>query len=574
MMSAMQFAVAMEVAYLFAGVGIVILIGFMGTLLFQRTKIPDILVLIGMGLLIGPILTEFTDFGLLDDMQMEGALATVAPYFAALALIIILFDGGLNLRLDKTLGKMNVAVAHTAMAFVGSVLVTGLACWYFFAMDLRVAVLLGCIIGGVGSAVAIPLLQRSAAKEETKILLTLEAVMTDVLCIVTALIMIEILEGMNLGPGVLVGRLLGSFVIAGFLAFVFGVFWLMVLRELEGKPFAFMITIAALLVLYAAAEFIQVSGAIAALVFGLVLGNKEEIARMLRLRGRFVLDEHIREFHSEVSFLIRTFFFVYLGVTFTFSLTGASLGSLPWYVPDWMAAQPMLVLGLFLAILFACFVIVRAVTTAFTCHAQKESAPDRWYITTMLSKDLATAVLAQLPFTIAAFAAPTAYYLLLQPYQNLFLNIVFMSIVVSVVLTSVGAYMIERRGAQAPAQPARPLDWAAKSPSYRKVVMEKGGEPEQKPTAQGPKPWNGPPAQAQIKPATNPMQTRQAQPAAGKGTPPQRQNRDRAEPPPAQRVAATARATTKKAQQGQHPIARRAAEAEDKQRPARKKPEK
>ena len=508
----------MEVSYLFAGIGMIILIGFMGSLFFERTKIPDVLILIFLGLFIGPILTQYTSFGLLDDSYMVEMLIEIAPYFAALALVIILFDGGLNLHLEKTMKKMGVALIHTTMVFLGSVAITAVVCYYFIGMDIAIGLLLGAIIGGVSSAVVIPIMMKSSASEDTKILLTLESVLTDVLCIVTALILMEILEGSALNTGGLIQKLLSSFVLAGFIAFLFGVVWLMVLKKLEGKSFAFMITIAALLVLYAVAEFIQVSGAIAALVFGLVLSNQNEIARILKIKGSFVLDSHIKQFHSEVSFLVRTFFFVYLGITFTFSIGTDTFGTLPAYIPPWMAAQPIFVLLALLAMLFTGMFVVRYLSTFVTCAINKESKPDKSYIYTMLPRGLAAAVLAQLPFTIKAFnettiengvITPSHYNQLMQPYQNIFLNVAFMIIVLTVVATSIGVSVIERGRANAPPTQQKEVDdWAVKSPTYKRKLEQESKTTWKKKTE--PKKWSGPstmePAQSQKRQHTPPPQ--------------------------------------------------------------------
>ena len=248
----------MEVSYLFAGIGMIILIGFLGTLLFERTKIPDILILVFIGLLIGPILSTYTNFGLLDDPQVGETLKTIAPHFAALALVIILFDGGLNLNLEKTMRKMGLSIIHSGICFVGLMVTTALVCYYVLNMDIWIGLLLGAALGGGPSGpVVIPLVLKSSAKEDTKTLLTLESVLTDVLCIVTVMILITIISegGVTSNPGAVIQTLLSSFILAAFIAFVFGVFWLMVLKKLEGKPFSFMITIAALFSLYAICEF-------------------------------------------------------------------------------------------------------------------------------------------------------------------------------------------------------------------------------------------------------------------------------------------------------------------------------
>ena len=467
----------MDVPYLFAGIGTIILLGFLGSLLFERTKIPDILILIFIGLFLGPMMRYFGY-----EAIAESTLVSIAPIFSALALVIILFDGGLNLNLEKTVQKLGVAIIHTSIAFIGTMFVTAMICFYFLHMDVVIGLLFGCILGGVSSAVVIPIMSGASVKDDTKVLLTLESVLTDVLCIVTALILIEILVGGNHDTGDMIQQLLTSFVLAGFIAFLFGTMWLWVLKRLEGKPFSFMITIAALLVLYAICEFIHVSGAIAALIFGLVLSNKDEIARILKIKGSFVFDEHIKQFHSEVSFLIRTFFFVYLGITFVFSIGAGSFTNLAGFIPPVIAADPIYVFALLMAVLFIGMFIMRYIAATVTVSIQKESKEDKSYIYTMIPRGLAAAVLAQLPFTIPEFTSnfdaagdllpiTTPYYQLIVGYQNLFLNMAFMMIVLTVIATTIGVSAIERKRAK-PKEPVEPEiedKWVDKSLTYRKT---------------------------------------------------------------------------------------------------------
>jgi len=61
------------------------------------------------------------------------------------------------------------------------------------------------------------------------------------------------------------------------------------------------------------------AGAIACLMFGLVLGNGKKILKMIRYEGKgFEMDEETKQFHALTSFVIRTFFFVYLGMIVSF----------------------------------------------------------------------------------------------------------------------------------------------------------------------------------------------------------------------------------------------------------------
>jgi cell volume regulation protein A len=76
-------------AFLVAAV--IIILGFLGEEFFNRTSIPDSILLLLFGVLLGPIFQLFA----------HDELLAITPYFAALALIIILFDGGLNMDIRE-----------------------------------------------------------------------------------------------------------------------------------------------------------------------------------------------------------------------------------------------------------------------------------------------------------------------------------------------------------------------------------------------------------------------------------------------------------------------------------------
>src|SRR3990172_124284 len=69
----------------------VFLIGTLGEIVFRRTGVPDVVWLIVVGMALGPI------SGTLSTQR----LSAIAPYFAALTLIFILFGGGSRLRITE-----------------------------------------------------------------------------------------------------------------------------------------------------------------------------------------------------------------------------------------------------------------------------------------------------------------------------------------------------------------------------------------------------------------------------------------------------------------------------------------
>jgi cell volume regulation protein A len=363
-------------------VGLVIFVGLAGELFFKKTGVPSALFLIGLGVILGPV------SGLIDSRHATA----LAPYFGTLALLIILFDGGLNLQLDRVLRQGPIAFAFTLSVFIG----TAGAIAVFYVLVLQgtwmEGLLLGAILGGTTPVIVMPIaLQLSSISEQTKVVLSLESALADVFVIVSAL---TIVQGLS-GPGNfdhLYGIIFNQFVTAFFLALVAGVVWIRVMAWLEGQALGYMLTLAAILVLYDLAEFLGGSGVMAVLLFGLLLGNMESLLRCLaapiqQMIGReleqagVALDTFLKRLNEELSFLVRTFFYVLLGLIFDiFSMT-------------WLVSA----IGLGF---FACALGVRGILAeVFGRMWCGWTLPERRVVTAMLPRGIAVAVMSFLPIS-------------------------------------------------------------------------------------------------------------------------------------------------------------------------------
>jgi len=437
--------IPLDVLTAFLAVGAIILIGFTAAWIFEHTRVPDLLILIFLGLFLGPVALRYFGIAFVPAAVLD--LAT--PYFTAIALMIILFDGGLDLHLRAVVRHLGVVGVHTAIAFLLSFVAVVLVARFLFGYDWIVAFLLGAVLDGTSGAVVIGIMRVLRVSEETKIILTLESVLTDILAVVFALAFIELLRGGPDASFLIVFRELGeAFLIAMVCGLFAGVGWIVLLLRVERKPFAYMLTLAVLFLLYAATEILGGSGAMAAFVFGLVLGNHEAFERRLRLRSRFVIDARIRQFHSELSFLVRTFFFVFLGLVFTLEISGNWLVSteLP-FLSAWNGTFLLFLFGV--VVIFVLFVAVRVLTARITVALRPKPLPERRVLWSVMGRGLTTAVLASLPFTIPAFTSPVAsgdvyYRLVLAPYQTQFLNLAFFIILLTVGATTLGVALSER----------------------------------------------------------------------------------------------------------------------------------
>src|SRR3990172_5137236 len=437
---------SVDLLTVFAAVGAIIAIGFTASLIFERTRIPDLLILIFLGLILGPVAALYLGITFVD----PGVLAVATPYFTAVALMFILFDGGLNLRLKEVVRKLGVVGLHTGGTFILTLFGVAFVGFLVLGYPWLVALLLGTILGGTSGAVVIGIVRALRVSEDTKIILTLESVITDVLCVVTVLALIELLRG---GPGASVSIVFAdlgqAFAVSLVFGLAFGVGWLLLLGRLEKKPFSYMLTIAVLFVLYAFTETSGGSGAMASFVFGLVLGNHKAFERRIHLRTSFVVDDRIKQFHGELSFVIRTFFFVFLGVVFTFQFSGG-----------WAVSTQLPALGIFngtfalffigVVCIFVVIVAVRVLAARVTSRIHPKPPAERRVLWTVMGRGLAAAVLASLPFTIPAFTSPSSagdlYFTnVIAPYESQFLNVAFFVILLTVGATTLGVAASERQ---------------------------------------------------------------------------------------------------------------------------------
>ncbi len=299
----------MEIALAIGFVGLLVFLAHLFSALFERTRVPDVLPLVFLGLLLGPILRVIT----------PEAFGKVGPIFTTISLVVILFQSGLGLNPAVLRESFLPGIRITSLNFVGSVVAVAVIAVFGLRMSALEGILLGAILGGTSSAVVIPLIGRLSLRPETRVALLLESTFSDVLCIVTTLALLQAIRYHELRPTVMVGQLLSSFLMAAIIGALAALFWSAVLQRVRQLENSIFLTPAFVFIIFSLAEMLGYSGAIAALVFGIVLGNIQNLPFPVLqnfLRGRAVqLDQVEKSFFSEVVFLLKTFFFVYIGLS-------------------------------------------------------------------------------------------------------------------------------------------------------------------------------------------------------------------------------------------------------------------
>ncbi len=335
--------------------------------LFRRTGIPDVLILLALG--IGISVT-----GVFDPSQLDG----LDKIFTTCALVIILFEGALRLRLQDLKSALGGSLAMTLAGFILSAGALALVATTLFGMKPLVAVLFGCILGGTSSAVIIPMVQTMKMNKDTRTVLTLESALTDVLSIVFTLALTGALTsksgGLELG---VVGKDLAyGFGVALLIGAVAGFAWAVWLRVLRKKRASMLLVGAMVFIVHAAAEAVGTFGAIACLAFGVVLGNAQSFVRNKPYAAELGIYEGERMFLSEMAFLLKVFFFVYLGASL--KLTGY---------------EPFVFGGLATIIIYA----VRPFAVRIAFRAKSTPKKDASLAASLGPRGLAAAVLATVP---------------------------------------------------------------------------------------------------------------------------------------------------------------------------------
>lgn len=109
------------------------MIAFLSNYLFEKTSLPDMMFLIILGIIIGPIT------GLISTTSIIG----LAPYLAALALVFILFDGGMALNIYRVFAESPRATILALVGFTLNVILTTLFMMYVVMLNTLVLLFFG-----------------------------------------------------------------------------------------------------------------------------------------------------------------------------------------------------------------------------------------------------------------------------------------------------------------------------------------------------------------------------------------------------------------------------------------------
>lgn len=291
--------------------GTILATGALSGLLASRLKVPDVVIFLLAGMLLGPGMSGLVDIPA-DSMINQLILIFGSCY--------ILFDGGASLRLKvlKEVWITIVVIATVGVVITGAI--TGLAAYYVLNVPLMVALLLGAVLASTDPATLVPVFRQVKIKDRVAQTVMSESAFNDAMGAIATFAVLGVVMGQGkfsighalgdlawqAGLGILTGAILGylaALLIAhnrfGFLA-----------------EYAPVVSLMAVIGAYMSADGLLASGFMAVFVFGIMIGNKDIFGFEMNEKE----SEQLEHFVMTTALIMRMFIFILLGAQVNFGL--------------------------------------------------------------------------------------------------------------------------------------------------------------------------------------------------------------------------------------------------------------
>jgi cell volume regulation protein A len=291
--------------------GIILASGTAGAVLAQKLKVPDVVLFLVVGTLLGPSVAGMID------VKADSALNQLVLIFGA---CYILFDGGASLRL-KVLKEVWITIV--ILATVGVLItaaITGLAAYYFLGVPVIVALLLAATVASTDPATLVPVLRQVKIKDRVAQTVMSESAFNDA----TGAILTFAVLAIAIGKGqVSVSTMLLDLLTQASFGLIAGVALgyiaaLVIAHEKYGflQEYAPVVSLMAVIGAYLGADGLHASGFMAVFVFGMMIGNKDVFGFSMEVGEQEKLDDYV----MTTGLIMRMFIFILLGTQVDFAM--------------------------------------------------------------------------------------------------------------------------------------------------------------------------------------------------------------------------------------------------------------
>ena len=270
--------------------------GILVQVISRHIKMPGIVLLLGVGILLGPDM-----LGLIHPASLGKAMHIIVGFSVA----VILFEGGMNLRLNHIKREQQVIrqliTVGALVTAIGGVISSKL----IIGWDWRNSILFGVLIIVTGPTVITPLLKRLRFRRSVSTVLEAEGVLLDAIGAVLAVVVLEVAlspSGLSFITGFfhIISRLLSGVIFGA--AGGLGLALLLRIRRFIPESLENVFTLSMVFALFQISNTMSAeSGVVAVTIAGLVVGNTKTAVR-----------RELRDFEEEMTVLLIGMLFILL----------------------------------------------------------------------------------------------------------------------------------------------------------------------------------------------------------------------------------------------------------------------
>jgi potassium/hydrogen antiporter len=275
--------------------GALLAAGIGGALLADRVRIPGLLLFLGLGMLAGSEGIGGIEF---DDAELARTLGTIA-------LVLILFEGGLTAGWSEIRPVLGTAASLATVGTVVTAVIAGLGAMWIFDLDTLEGLLVGAAVAATDSAAIFTVLRRSTLEKRLARSLEGESGMNDPVALLLVIGFIDWIQQPDYGLADMAGSLVLKLALGAAIGLALGRLAVAALNKVrlptDGIYPVATIAIAALA--YGLAEVAHGSGLLATYLTALALGS-----------GNIPARRTIVAFHEGVGWVAQIGLFVLLGL--------------------------------------------------------------------------------------------------------------------------------------------------------------------------------------------------------------------------------------------------------------------
>jgi len=294
-----------EASLIVALIGFILIAGAFLKHSSQKRGYPLTLILLLLGIILGPITGIFTPGA------AENQVAVTS--FITLALILVLFDTGSQIKIRSLFRNFAGPTMFGLLSVLLTIGIVAVPFKFLLGLDWILAILFGSFLASTDLTILGPILSNIKLKPTVEQYLELESTLNTVISAVLVIILVNLIKTPVSVASTLISESLKTllyhiFVGVG-LGVLFGFLILWSIRHMTLDELPHIIMIGALFASFAITELLGASGIATALAIGMIFGN-----------SKYKIPNIVKSFGGELEVILITFVYVILGAIMDFSI--------------------------------------------------------------------------------------------------------------------------------------------------------------------------------------------------------------------------------------------------------------